>query len=71
MNIREAIAHARQHLDTDPELAAFMVRDYQETKDADLYGFAYDLGCGRYNTHKNDVIGLFEYLEKWLDEHGL
>jgi hypothetical protein len=71
MKIREAIKQAKKYLDTDPELAAFIIRDYQEVKDADLFRLAYDLGCGRYNTHKNDVIGLFEYLEQYLDKQGL
>ena len=48
-------------------LANYMLRDLDATKAAELSDLAWALHKDA-NIHKNDVLGLIEHLEKWLDE---
>ena len=64
MDIREAIREARRHVDEDPHLANFILRDYSEVKAARLDDLAWSMH--RNPPHKNDVLYLIELLEKWL-----
>ena len=49
----------------DPSLQVFMVRDYQEVKDAGLHDLAWTLS---YGCHLHDAEGFFELLENYLEK---
>jgi hypothetical protein len=63
---RRAINAAKSHLDTDPTLSAFILRDLPEIRQADLDDLAWALHRDG-NVHKNDVLGLIELLESHLE----
>lgn len=63
--IKETIVRAKAHLDDDPHLANYMLRDTQEIRDAGLSDLSWAMH--RDNPHKNDVLYLIEQLEKYLD----
>ena len=65
MDIQELIRRARGHLDDDPHLANYILRDTAEVKAADLEDLAWAFHKGQ--PHKNDVLGLIELLEKSLE----
>ncbi len=65
MSIEEAIAQAREHLDTDPHLANYILRDQPEVAAAGLSDLAWAIHRSG-NVHKNDVLGLIESLEATL-----
>ncbi len=70
MNIREQIEQAKKHLDTDPHLANYILRDLQEIKDAKLS----DLSWAMHRdvaVSKNDVLMLIELLEDYLRRHRM
>lgn len=46
-------------------MANYMLRDLDATKEADLSDLAWAIHKG--NAHKNDVLGLIEHLEKYLE----
>ncbi len=64
-HLRLLIQDARRVLDDDPHLANYMLRDLKETNDAGLSDLAWALHKG--TPHKNDVLGLIESLEKFLE----
>jgi len=63
-SIWECISHAKRDIaeDGDAFMAAFVLRDRQEVKDAGLDGLAWATYQG--NPHANDVYYLIELLEK-------
>jgi hypothetical protein len=69
---RTAIAQAKIQLDKGDydsvHLANYMLRDLEVTKEADLSDLSWAMH--RNNLHKNDVIALIEYLEKYLAKVG-
>jgi hypothetical protein len=64
MDIWQTIELAKQHLDTDPHLANFILRDLPEVKELGLDDLAWAMH--KEHPHKNDVLYLIELLE-----HGL
>jgi hypothetical protein len=68
MIAKQDIATIRKTLKTtrDPSLEVFKIRDCQEIKDAGLSDLAWSL-CRDSYCHRNDVIGLLELLEEWMD----
>lgn len=46
-------------------LANYFLRDLDATKEADLSDLAWAIHRG--NAHKNDVLGLIEHLERFLE----
>lgn len=68
MTIQDTIAAAKRHIETDPGLAVYMVRDLREVKAAELDSLAWALSDTRNYCHRNDAIGFFELLEKALAE---
>lgn len=68
MDIREAIEHAKQHLDRDPGLAVYMLRDYPETEAAELSDLAWALSSPSNYCHKNDAAWFIEMLEAYLNK---
>ena len=65
MNIRQLIAQAKTHLDSDPHLANFILLFTEEVKAAGLDPLAWTIHeC---SPSKNDVIHLIELLERHLD----
>ncbi len=68
-SFEERIADMRQRLDSDsayrdPSLLAFMMRDWPETKAANLFSVAWELARGEYGCHRNDVIWLLDKIEE-------
>ena len=60
------IERAKLYYVPDPSLSVYMCRDLQIVKDANLTDLAWALckeGC-----HRNDVIGFFELLDKYIQE---
>ena len=66
-NLQADVGAARIMVAENPQLAAYIVRDYQELKDWGLYDLAWTLADSGY-THRNDVIGLLELIEKKIVE---
>ena len=66
---RSAIEQAKRYLDTDPHMANYVLRDLPETKAADLSDWAWAAHKSG-NVHRNDVLGLIEYLEEYLDKQS-
>lgn len=67
---RKVIALARKELakeDRDPTLAAGFLRDCELIRLAGLWGMAYDLNHARYGCSSNDVVGLIENLEQFIN----
>jgi hypothetical protein len=68
MDINELIEKVRGLSKTDPSLAASMLRDRQEIKDAGLYDLVYLLDQGTWGCNKNDISGVLELLERHLEK---
>jgi len=66
MTIQEMMVKAKEHIQREPALAVYMVRDYLEVVEAELDSLAWMLASERYGCHKNDAIWFFEELEKYL-----
>ena len=64
--IQQAISLARRHLDDDPHLANYILRDRQEVKDAGLDELSWSMHGQTIS--KNDVLFLIERLEMYLDQ---
>ena len=54
----------------DPSMPVFMCRDLQIVKDAGLSDLAWALCSPNSYCHKNDVIGFFELLDKYVEENS-
>lgn len=69
MLTKQDILSIRKTLKTtrDPSLEVFKIRDYQEIKDAGLYDLVWSLCRADSYCHRNDVIGLLDLLEEWMD----
>ena len=52
----------------DPSLVAFIIRDHPVIEEAGLSSLAWLLAGNQYGCHKNDVIGLLDLLEQYLDQ---
>ena len=68
---RAALASARAALDRnkhDPGLALEYIRARPEIKASELTDLVEVLVRGEYGCHRNDIIGVFELLEEWLDK---
>ena len=65
-----AINLAKRQLDKGDydsvDMANYMLRDLDATKEAGLSDLAWAIHRG--NAHKNDVLSLIEYLEKYLSQ---
>ena len=64
MIIQDAIKLARKHVDKDPHLAVFIVRDYEELEQFDLHDLAWSM-YRNYCTVK-EAIWLLDEIEKGL-----
>lgn len=67
--IYKAIEDAKKELakdNYDAQIAAMILRDLPEVKAADLSDLAWAIYQDG-SAHKNDVLGLIEHLEKYLD----
>jgi len=65
------IARGRQRLidnPGEPSLALIEIMDIPEMEDAGLARLAHLLWTEKYGCHRNDVIGVFDLFEKWLEE---
>lgn len=66
---RKAIEQAHRFLaQNDPIAAAYTLRDLPEVEATELGTMARHLASGEYGCHKNDVLGLIEYLEAWMNK---
>lgn len=65
--IRNAIETARRVVDNDPNLAVFVVRDYEELDRAELKDLAWAM-YRNYATPK-EVREFLNDIETWLNEH--
>jgi hypothetical protein len=64
----KAIVIAKKQLDNNPHFANYILRDLEIVKEAKLDDLSWAMhreGCC-----KNDVIGLIEYIEKYIKEEG-
>ena len=63
---KKAIELAKFNIENDPHLANYILRDLEVTEKAGLSDLSWALhkeGCC-----KNDVLGLIEYIEKYIEE---
>jgi hypothetical protein len=68
------LARGRQRLTKDPgepSLALIEIMDIPEMEDAGLARLAYLLWTGKHGCHRNDVTGVFELFEEWLDKQEI
>lgn len=71
--IEAAIVRAKRYLNEypgDPGMAVVPLRDLPETEEAELGTLAYLLESGHFGCHKNDVLGLIEFLQRWVDDNS-
>lgn len=61
---------ARKRIESDPELAIYMLRDYQEIEQMELSDLAW-AACRCGNVHKNDALGFFELVDHYIDWHSM
>lgn len=66
--LAKLLSSARGVMDSDPGLAAYMVRDLPETRAAGLTELAWTMT--REGVHRNDVVWLFELLDKEFARYG-
>jgi hypothetical protein len=67
---RDVVVEARFLLDTDPSLAAYILRDDPRIEAAGLTSLCWSLAGGNWGCCKNDVIGVIELLEKYERKVG-
>jgi hypothetical protein len=70
-DIKGALEFARDSLDRnsgDPCLALEALKYRPEIEQAGLDDLVWSLCSGRWGCSRNDVLGVFEYLQKWIDE---
>jgi len=70
--VKAAIERARKYQDDpdgtrDPSMPLMFVIDLPELEEADLHGLAYLLWHGEWGCCKNDVTGLLDLFQKWVD----
>jgi hypothetical protein len=68
------LVRGRQRLTDNPDepaLALMEILDIPELEEADLARLAYLLWTGKHGCHRNDVTGVFELFEEWLDEQEI
>ena len=64
----KAIIEAKHHLENnDPQLANYILRDLEIVKEAQLDDLSWVMD--REGCCKNDVLGLIEYIEKYIKEN--
>ena len=71
LRARQAITLAKKELDrgdySSIHMANYVIRDLEATRQAGLSDLAWAMDRG--NLCKNDVLGLIEHLEKFLDSN--
>lgn len=65
MNTLDWIAKAREHVEDDPHLAVYMIRDLPETKRADLEDLAWSYH--KYGVSWAEAIDLLNMLEAHIN----
>ena len=67
MTNQEIIDSARRHLDTDPSICAWIVRELPMTLDAGMNDLAWAMTKDNAYVHKNDAVYLLDELEKFIN----
>ncbi|NIV28276.1 MAG: hypothetical protein GWN58_01820 [Anaerolineae bacterium] len=65
--VKQCRARLEEHPD-EPALALMEILDLPELEDSQLARLTYLLWTERYGCHKNDVTGVLDLLDEWLDE---
>jgi len=70
-NAKQQLELARKMLEcnlNDPGLALTLLKYLPEIEQSGLSELCWLLESGQYGCHRNDVIGFFEFFERWLDK---
>jgi len=64
---------ARKHIQSDPELAIYMLRDFPEITEMGLDDLAWSATSHRSGGYcsKNDALGFFELVDHYIDWHSV